>query len=187
MTVPRRQLPCSFSCCLYLSVHLRKLVYFTELRTLGFVCDVFSSISGDKDLTFLPPHFPFPGLPSAVVSGGRLLSDELSRPPWPRAQQSCRVDGMCGARGVPGLGVCPGSPSAGVLPDCVAPAAPVGVGCWPGATIYPGSAALEAAWASSQHCGCFLMQEAKLPVLLISAYFLAAPRILWSLRSATQA
>lgn len=84
-------------------------------------------------------------------------------------------------------GVCLGSGCAGVLLDCVAPEVPVGAGCWPGAAVYPGSAALEAAWASSQHGGCFLLQEAKLPVLLISAYFLAAPRVLWGLRSATQA
>ena len=41
--------------------------------------------------------------------------------------------------------------------------------------------------ASPQHGGCFLPQEVKLPVLLLSAYFLAAPRGLWELRSATRA
>ena len=39
------------------------------------MCSVLSS--RDKNLVFFPPHFPFPGLPSPVVSGCLRLPDEL--------------------------------------------------------------------------------------------------------------
>lgn len=88
-----------------------------------------------------------------------------SREPWLRAQrcvclQSRSVD-LC-ARAHLSLLACCRSAS---LPRCPVPGA---VG--PGPPCSPAGATLEAAWASSQHGGCFLPQEVKLPILLLISW-----------------
>lgn len=82
---------------------------------------------------FFPPHFPFPGLPSPVVSGCLRLADELFQRAVAESTAVCVFTvSQCGL-------VCQGSPvTAGVLSVCVTPKVPGAGGCWPRSAMLPG-------------------------------------------------
>ena len=86
------------------------------------MCSVLSS--RDKNLVFFPPHFPFPGLPSPVVSGCLRLAEELFQRAVAESTAVC---------------VFTVSPvTAGVLSVCVTPKVPGAGGCWPRSAMLPG-------------------------------------------------